>query len=286
MSSATDEVAESEFTNVTIRRPISSNFNCETCNTSQNFVLRTEITSIVRDELRTIIRNIFDEEFAKIRTQMQGFQESITYITGQFDKAVSDINLCTEAVKQLQTENTCLKNKISDLESRLSQVEQDARQSNIEIHCLPEHRQENLLNTITQLCKVVSFPLSENDILSCNRVQKLNSSSKKPRTVVCKLTNRLKRDNLLAAVLTFNKTNPKQKLSTKHLGYGDMESPVYVCEHLTPQNKILHAATRIRAKEKQYKFVWIRNGKIFVRKDETSPALVITHHDSIHKLIQ
>lgn len=269
--------------NITYRRPTQATI-CESPSGSQDFVLRSEIVTIVRSELRAIVREIFDEEFGNIKTQLKEFQESMTHINEQFDKAFVDIKTCIQEAKQIKSENVAMKNKIHDLESRLSQFEQDARQNNLEIHCLPEHRQENLVKTIVQLCKVVSFPLSENEILSCNRVQKMNSTSKMPRTVVCKLSSKLKRDNLLAAILTYNKANSKQKLNTKLLGYGDSESPVYVCEHLTPANKNLHAATRIRAKEKQYKFVWIRNGKIFVRKDESSPALVITHLDSLQKL--
>lgn len=279
--SYTEEITKSDAQNVTTRRPPSakSNTNWEISNMHEDFVLRSEITSIMRNELRAVIRNILDEEFTRIKSQLQEFQKSLSHINLQFDKAISDVKLCMENTQQLQSENILLKKKVNDMELRLSQVEQDARQNNIEIHCLPEHKQENLLKTVTQLSSVVSYPITENDILSCNRVQKLNSTSKMPRTVICKLSNKLKRDNLLAAVLTYNKANPKQKLNTKLLGYGNIESPVYVSEHLTPSNKALHAQTRIKAKEKQYKYVWVRNGKIFVRKDETSPALVITHQD-------
>lgn len=273
-----------EQQNITIRRPNLCATDYTPPAAPEEMSLRSDIISCIRNEMRSVFRDMFEEEFGKIRKDIQNLQESLAYINEQFDKAFSDIKLCMEESKELKSENIFLKEKTKDLEARLSQVEQDARQSNLAIHCLPEHRQENLVKTVTQLCNVVSFPISENDILSCNRVQKLNSNSKLPRTVICKFSSKLKRDNLLAAVLTYNKAHPKQKLNTKLLGYGDTESPVYVCEHLTQSNKILHAATRIRAKEKQYKFVWIRNGKIFVRKDESSPALIITHKDSLQKL--
>ncbi|CAH2084487.1 unnamed protein product [Euphydryas editha] len=289
-----DDLTEIDAHNVTLRRfhPTASKPTTPTKpdasytpGTGRDFVLRSEFSSMIRDEIRTAIRDIFEEEFSKIKRQVLEFQESISYMNKQFEIAVSDIKLCTESTKQLEIENTALKSKVYDLEARLAQVEQDARQTNLEIHCLPEHKQENLVNTVLQLAKVVSFPLTDNDILSCNRVQKFNPKSKMPRTIICRLPSRLKRDNLLAAVLSFNKANPKKKLNTKLLGYGDAESPVYVSEHLTPANRSLHAATRIKAKEKQYKFVWVRNGKIFVRKDESSPALVIAHMDALKKLI-
>lgn len=285
MASCTEDSTINDEQNITFRRTNPSASSHDTAVTCQDFILRSEISSIMRSELRAAIRDIFDEELSKIRKEIQGFQESIAHMNDQFDNAVSDIRLCIENTKLVEIENITLKNKVSDLETRLAQVEQDARQNNLEIHCLPEHKQENLVNTITQLCKVVSYPVTENDILFCNRVQKFNPASKMPRTVICKLASKLKRDNLLAAVLSYNKANPKQKLNTKLLGYGVKEAPVFVSEHLTPSNKSLHAATRMRAKEKQFKFVWIRNGKIFVRKDESSPALVITHNEALQKLV-
>ncbi|CAK1584063.1 unnamed protein product [Parnassius mnemosyne] len=170
------------------------------------------------------------------------------------------------------------------MESRLSVIEQDSRQNNIEIHCLPEYRQENLVKTLMQISKVVSFPLTETDIVACNRVQKQNPASKVPKTVICRFVSKLKRDNLLAAVYKYNKSHPKAKLNTKLLGFGDVKSAVYISKHLTQANKSLHAATRIWAKEKSYKYVWVRNGRIFVRKDDENPAKVILQQFTLKSL--
>ncbi|KAJ8704339.1 hypothetical protein PYW08_013063 [Mythimna loreyi] len=43
----------------------------------------------------------------------------------------------------------------------------------------------------------------------------------------------------------------------------------------------LHAATRIKAKEKGYKFVWIRGGRIFLRKTDDADVKVIRDMDSL-----
>lgn len=120
--------------------------------------------------------------------------------------------------------------------------------------------------------------------MSCNRVQKQNKSSNLPKTVICRLVNKLKRDNLLAAVYKYNRSHPKEKLNTKLLGYGDKESPVYISEHLTQANKSLHAITRIWAKEHKFKYVWVRNGKIFLRKDDENPARLVLHQDFLKTL--
>ena len=66
---------------------------------------------------------------------------------------------------------------------------------------------------------------------------------------------------------------------------GGPRKSVYVSEHLSPANKSLHAAARLKAKELNYKFTWIRNGRIFVRKDESSEFILIRNTESL-KLIK
>lgn len=46
-------------------------------------------------------------------------------------------------------------------------MEQDSRQNNIEIHCLPEHKQENLPNLMIQIGKVVVCKHNIIKYLSC-----------------------------------------------------------------------------------------------------------------------
>lgn len=159
------------------------------------------------------------------------------------------------------------------------------RDSNLEIVGVPEFRNENLPSTVLQLAKVVDIDISDDDIVHVTRIAKINRQSDRPRSILVKLRSPRKRDILLAAVTKFNKKNPKDKLSSQHLGLGGPGVPVFVAEHLTPENRSLHAAARIKAKGLAYKFIWVRNGRIFVRKDETSQAIAIRCMDSLNRII-
>ncbi|KAF9414296.1 hypothetical protein HW555_007774 [Spodoptera exigua] len=234
--------------------------------------------------IRTEIRSAISTEFTLFREQLSNFEASMQYFSDEYDKITTTLKTITDENTHMRNENNSLQNKMKDMESRLAHMEQEARQNNLEINCLPEHKNENLIKTIVQIGSAVSFPIAESEILSCTRVQKSNPASKKPKAVICKLSSKAHRDNLLGAIQIYNRKNPKNKLNTKLIGYGDTESPVYVSEHLTPANKSLHAATRIAAKEKNYKYVWVRNGKIFIRKDETATSQIITHRDILKSL--
>jgi hypothetical protein len=208
----------------------------------------------------------------------------MTFFNGIFEDMKSDLEEKTALIRTLQNENGVLKTTVTELSNRVNLVEQSMRENNVEINGIPEHKTENLISIVAQLNKITGEPIGQNDILHATRVAKLTKDSERPRTVIVKFSSPKHRDSLLAAVAKFNKTNPKEKLSTQHLGLGSVNKPVYVSEHLSPVNKALHAATRIKAKELKYKFIWIRNGRIFVRKDEFSESKLIRNRDTLQLL--
>lgn len=127
-------------------------------------------------------------------------------------------------------------------------------------------------------------PLTQVDIQHVTRVAKITNSSDRPRSVVAKLCSPRTRDFVLAAVSKFNRKNPQDRLNSHHLGIGGTKKPIFVSEHLTSVNNALYAATRLKAKEKQYKFVWVRNGSVFTRKNENCQALLIKNNETLNLL--
>lgn len=117
-----------------------------------------------------------------------------------------------------------------------------------------------------------------------HRVAKANKDSVRPRSIIVKLTSPLVRDELLAATKAFNRTHQNDKLNSSHLGLSGDKSPVYVSEHLSPANKQLHAAARKIAKEKAYAFVWVRNGRIHMRKNVSSKSFVVKNEEFLKTL--
>ncbi|KAL4702981.1 hypothetical protein ACJJTC_008759 [Scirpophaga incertulas] len=54
------------------------------------------------------------------------------------------------------------------------------------------------------------------------------------------------------------------------IGTGSERKPIFVAEHFSPMNRSLHAVARMKAKKEGYKFVWVKQGKVFVLKNEAS----------------
>lgn len=251
------------------------------------YVSECRLREILQHELKSTIRTYVSEELKHINVQLSEFKESLTFFNQQYEDLKNKFDEKCTVMNRLETENIALASSVKDLSVRLTLVEQQMRENNVEINGVPEHRTENLFVTVKQLAEVVKSPVNDGEILHVARVAKLDKNSSRPRSVIVKLRSPRQRDALLAAVLKFNRNKQNlDKLSSQHLGIAGPQTPIFVAEHLTPANKSLHAATRKKAKEMGYKFVWVRNGRIFVRKSEESGGvLFIGDKDSLNKII-
>ncbi|KAJ8716729.1 hypothetical protein PYW07_003356 [Mythimna separata] len=257
-----------------------------------------------KEDMRSIIQEIIKAEFNDMLTQfnknlistmnneletvnaeMKEMVKSMQFINKQFEDFERNQKISDETIHKLQLENSELKTTVANLSQRINNLEQQSRSNNIEVQCMPETKNENVYTIVKQLGKVVKCDIQEKDILNCSRIAKTNSSSTRPKSIVVQLASPRLRDQLLASVIKYNQNNQDNKLHCGHLGFAGKKSPVYVVEHLSPTNKALHAATRIKAKEMNYKYVWVRNSKIFTRKTDGAEYILIKNMSSLSKMV-
>ena len=254
--------------------------------------IRSVIKGIIREEFgellvkmnKTIIGTI-NKELEPLKSEMQAIRDSLSFINTKFEDIKKEQETSKESVKNLELDNLELKATVKDISERLVNLEQQSRSNNLEVQCVPENKNENVYTIITQLARVVKCDIEHKDISHCTRIAKTNPSSARPRSIIVQLASPRLRDQLLAATIKYNQSNPQEKLNCTHLGYAGPKSPVYVTEHLTPSNRALHAAARIKAKEMNYKYVWVRNGRIFVRKNDGAEYMQIRCKSSLSKII-
>ena len=250
--------------------------------------LRAIIRKEIRDSLKEYvmeIKNDLNRELKAVRNKIGSLTDSLNFISDSFEKLNTEIATCKSKIESATKQNETLRSELNIITNRFNQLEQVSRSSNLEIQCVPERKAENLLSMVRQLGKTVSFPINESDVFYCSRVAKKNPESPRPRSILIKLNSPRARDSLLAATIKYNKSHPQDRLNTGHLGFGtEKKMAVYVTENLTPENKLLHAATRVRARELQYKHVWVRGGRIYMRKSDTSEYVLVRNKSTLDHL--
>ncbi|KAF9407451.1 hypothetical protein HW555_012529 [Spodoptera exigua] len=102
-------------------------------------------------------------------------------------------------------------------------------------------------------------------------IKDLQSDNLKLKTSVNDLTSRINQleqsarsANIELQCVPEKKNENLYQIVTK---LGRDKTPIFVTEHLSPANKSLHAAARLRAKEKRYKHVWLISSINDRRKD-------------------
>lgn len=241
-----------------------------------------EVRSALREELKLILPTLLATELAPVRQQLQDLQESVQFMSNQYE----DLSKCYE---KLQNEHTAIKQECMNLRistasltERINTMEQYARDSNLEIQGVPESKSEMVIDIVKKIAAVVSYTIPDSGILSCTRVASINRDVKRPRAIIVKTYSTRCRDEFLSAVARYNKSHINKKLCSSLLGISGENRQIFLSEHLSPVNKSLHAATRIKAKEHDYKYVWVRNGRIFMRKDETSRFIHVKNQDTLN----
>ncbi|KAL4711045.1 hypothetical protein ACJJTC_015221 [Scirpophaga incertulas] len=175
-----------------------------------------------------------------------------------------------------------LDSKLSNI-SRLSTLEKVSRGCNFEIQCVPEKKSENLLTIVRNLLTEIKIS-NETDIKSAKRIAKMDKDSARPRGILVTLSSERDRDNVLSAYKRYNRDNKANQLSSTHIGIQGERCLMYVTEHLSPETKQLHAAARLAARNLSYKYVWVKYGRVYIRKSDDSPAIHVKNLDFLRNI--
>lgn len=251
---------------------------------------------VTREEIREIMEEIllkhmddfkkqFCGELLSVKEEMRSINKAMDHMSDQVEDMVKKYKENHELIKTLQKHECEMQSNIINLTARINLLEQNARCKNIEIQCVPEKKSENLIGVVKKLGEVVGLDLKDDNIAHVTRTAKLNSEIKRPRSIIVELSNTRVRDSFLTAVTKFNRPkNVSDKLNSSHLGFTGPKSAIYVMEHLSPANKSLHAAARQTAKEKSYKYVWVRGGRIFMRKSDDTGYIFVRDNNVLNNL--
>ncbi|KAL4719527.1 hypothetical protein ACJJTC_008987 [Scirpophaga incertulas] len=127
--------------------------------------------------------------------RLDDMEKSLNYLS----ERQTDFDSHMKAVEITKTNIDNLNTQICSLEQKVSAIEQQARQCNIEISNVPERRGENLLNMLETLGNVINQPIRSDNVVAVHRVPHADSNNQRPKNIIVKLSSRMLRDNIIAA---------------------------------------------------------------------------------------
>ena len=213
---------------------------------------------------KTIVTYIFNDTPGSFKFIYNKIADSSASFNARFD----DI---TQLFQSLKHENTILKSKIVQLETKIDDLEQLAKNKSVDIIGLPMQRNNNdVLKTTLQLFSSgLNVAVKEDDIES---VFQLKSRDNKPGKVIVSFTNSSTRNTVLQA----KRKNKNLSTGCLNLNLNNVNL-IYINECMTKYKYSIFKKAKEFKKSKHFKYLWSRNGRIMLRKFEGDAVRVINN---------
>lgn len=234
------------------------------------------MTSITRSnsskDMEERLKVFITEQFNELKEQIKEVQSSQSFINAQFEDLKDAVNNLELRVKRVESVTPDL----MVLTKRVEELEQRSRMNNIEVRGLPESPKENCILASCRIGDVLGIENPKMSVIAAHRVPSLNKNVPKP--LIIRLDSNSAREKWLSA---FRKN---KSLTAHDIATSFPKSRVFLNEHLSPHNRKLLADTKKEAKLHGFKYVWTRDAKIFVRREDGGKISRIRNEEDIKNI--
>lgn len=244
--------------------------DCSQLNADSDSSRTLKIVESIQAQMITLNRNHTD------------VMESVNFCSDKvtsFEEIIKGVNERLKVIEKLSQENIQLKAEVKVLNTRVEVLEQQARANNLEVQGVPEKQGENLLSIIKKIGDFIECPITSDEIDTVFRARSRNTNSPKP--IVVRFSSKKKRDDILTCAKSKRKATASP---TTGLQVENVSSQLFINEHLTASTKTLLMKTKEMTRMKNYKYTWIRDGNVFVRKIDQSRVVRISSLEDIERL--
>ncbi|XP_022184148.2 uncharacterized protein LOC111043494 [Nilaparvata lugens] len=188
----------------------------------------------------------------------------------------SKLNLYLQKIDKQNEEIALLKTQNLKLQKQVCNLEQYSRVNCVEIQGIPTEANEDVKSLVLAVSKALDHPIDEKLIDNCHRLP--SKDRDRPPAIIAKFVRRFDKEALL------QKRRIKRDFSTRHLGHQQI-SPIYLNESLCPERRRLLALAKKAKGEGNFKYLWVRNGKVLARRTDGQPVIVIETVQDLNKLV-
>lgn len=232
---------------------------------------------------KEFMSNLFEAFKKEVSDQLKEYKTSVEFLSNSVDESKAlisklrcEIGEIKKQNEKLLSDNKKLTEEVEDLSVRVRELEQYSRKSNIEISGIPATPNENTFNLIKDVGTAIGVELKETQVMAAHRVPSYNT--RRSPSIVVQFENRLLRDTWI--------TNYKKKktLMAKEVNSAFPDDRVFINEHLTPENKLFMRNLKLKCKDMNIKYVWFRDTKFYVRRNDGERCHKITKLNDLGKI--
>jgi hypothetical protein len=214
----------------------------------------------------------------KVESKIDKLIKSVEFMGKQFDNFNSKVDSLINEIKKLKIENEKMKNdtnyllkEISIINFKIDIIEQTNLIKSIEVAGIPHTPNENC----TEIVKEIG--LKTNTVINVVEANRQFFNNNSNSIIIAKL-------ETIDMKKTLIKNSKITKISANNIcsAWPD-KNKIFINERLTKERRSLFGKARAYGKEKNFKFVWVNNGDILMRKNENSKIQRIKNQQDLDK---
>ncbi|XP_047019680.1 uncharacterized protein LOC124646008 [Helicoverpa zea] len=238
----------------------------------------------ILSEVRDMKRQLLDlpsliHDLRSIKEELSELKKSYDFSSSRlddFDSRIGALEAKASQLGKLQDTVSSLQAEVASTKLELSSHDQRSRLNNVEIKGIPLKKDENLFLVVDSICRKIKYSCDKTLI---NYISRVPIRKSKDKLLVVSFLNRYVKEDFVAAARAV------KDLSTADLGFQGAPQRIYVNDHLSVESKMLLNKTKSTAKDKCYEFVWVKHGKIHVRKDVNCKPFIVRRETDLNKII-
>lgn len=240
--------------------------------------------------MRDMMRQLA-ERLSNLETHVMEIKQHTTKIentNSEIEKTMSSMSdqltSLEGKISGLEKERIKLSGQVSDITDKLEVLERNLIKTSIEIRNVPlqqKETKEDLYKMVQQLSNTLDTNILT-DIRDVSRYR--YNKDKKTSAVIVEFNNTLVKNKFLNASKNYNKKSPTDRINTTHLGFKDNQGTIYVAEQLTPFTRQLFYTARKTANSLGFAYCWISNGRILMKKSDSSQYIVIKSESQLKEV--
>ena len=225
-----------------------------------------------------------------LKKRFDEIEKSQNFISKKYDTVISTIKDVKEhnegvksQIKEIKEDINKLGNDGFNVEVKLDELEQYARRDCLEITGIPVVPNDSPALLVKEMSEIMG--VNENDISIAHR---LPPTKKVKDRLIVKFTRREKRDEIYSKRKNLKSKRTKDLPSVvceQESAVVSHKAQIHVNESLTPYRKRLLNRILQFKRDHNYKFIWTANGKIMLKKTESSTTKCFVTHEEFEEFL-
>lgn len=238
-------------------------FACLKCKTSGN------------GTIKPVAQNKFvgsNDTLANLATSVQFMSDRFDDFGKQLQEVLNTIKELKEENKTLKEINHKLKSDVNILSLQVNLLEQKQIANHIEILGVPDNKNENCVKIVEDIASKLGKQVS---VVKAYRIR--SRIPDKPMKIVAELMSTDQKKDLMDL-------SKKKKIKSNNINESWGYAGIFINSYLTKYNSYLFYKVRSFAKEKDFKYVWFNDCKIFIKKNENTRGFIINEEADLLKV--